>query len=143
EKCFREGDADLSGVKRRHGAVAAYDTVGRFSGAAITGFAGKRNEARSLGWKGRNRRHHIPVSLMDGEGRTHDSRRGAPLQPMRTAGTPRPRFEKCVTAGLLARRSLLLPAFPVPWHQWQIRQKLAAYSCGGSAGIPSGHRLPS
>src|SRR6202020_1154053 len=58
--------------------------------------------------------------------------------------TPRPMRmrRRQLMAGLLARGSLLLTAFPV--SQWLIGDLLAAYSCGGSHGIEpeSPHRVP-
>ena len=51
-----------------------------------------------------------------------------------SAGHPRPVTRGTTsTAGLLARRSTLGPAFPV--SQWRERASLAAYSCGGSSGL--------
>jgi hypothetical protein len=53
-----------------------------------------------------------------------------------TTGTPRPKDVRCVGAGLLARGLSPLPSLPdadrVSDHH---RQRLAAYSCGGSAGV--------
>ena len=64
-----------------------------------------------------------------------------------TAGTPRPwTFRLSRQVSWLAGRSFL-PVFPTrEGISDAIRKQLAAYSCGGSAGIPrqnAVHRLPS
>src|SRR5271155_4411959 len=70
--------------------------------------------------------------------RTEESGHAAPAtrtetySPISTPRLMRPRLTT-VTAGLLARGSPPIAAFPV--SQWHAGEGLAAYSCGGSRGI--------
>ena len=93
EKCLRQSDADLAAIERGHGPVSPDNLICRLRNVRIARLAGKREKARCHRLESSGRRHHIPVSLTDGEGRTHESRHAMPLEPMRTTGTPRPRFE--------------------------------------------------